>query len=67
MVKRSTPMQSSDRAIRLRGVRVHNLQNVDLDIPLDAITVITDAMHPEEVIDHIVQLVRHRQNEIGPR
>ena len=28
-------------AIRLRGVRVHNLQNIDLDIPRDQLTVIT--------------------------
>jgi excinuclease ABC subunit A len=27
--------------IRLRGVRVHNLKNVDLDIPVNALTVIT--------------------------
>lgn len=28
-------------AIRIRGARVHNLQNVDIDIPRDALTVIT--------------------------
>jgi excinuclease ABC subunit A len=27
--------------IRLRGVRVHNLKNIDVDIPLDAFTVVT--------------------------
>lgn len=27
--------------IRLRGVRVHNLKNIDLDIPVNALTVIT--------------------------
>ncbi|HEX7448267.1 MAG TPA: ABC-ATPase UvrA, partial [Pirellulales bacterium] len=32
---------SADEAIRLRGVRVHNLQNIDLDIPRDRLTVIT--------------------------
>ncbi len=30
-----------DRAIRLRGAREHNLQNVDVDIPLGGITVVT--------------------------
>ena len=28
-------------AIRIRGARVHNLQNIDIDIPRDALTVIT--------------------------
>ncbi|HJT32383.1 MAG TPA: excinuclease ABC subunit UvrA [Pirellulales bacterium] len=32
---------AGDEAIRLRGVRVHNLQNIDLDIPRDQLTVIT--------------------------
>ncbi len=31
----------SSGAIQIRGARVHNLQNVDLDIPRDALTVIT--------------------------
>ena len=31
----------SGDAIRIRGARVHNLQNVDIDIPRDALTVIT--------------------------
>src|SRR5688572_1274478 len=30
-----------DEAIRLRGVRVHNLKNLDLDIPRDKLVVIT--------------------------
>ncbi len=30
-----------DRAIRLRGAREHNLRNVDVDIPLGGITVVT--------------------------
>ncbi len=30
-----------DEVIRLRGVRVHNLQNIDLDLPRDRLTVIT--------------------------
>ncbi len=30
-----------DKAIRLRGAREHNLQNVDVDIPLGGITVVT--------------------------
>jgi excinuclease ABC subunit A len=32
---------SDAEAIRLRGVRVHNLQNLDLDIPRDRLVVIT--------------------------
>ncbi|MGH7134532.1 MAG: hypothetical protein ACREHD_02265, partial [Pirellulales bacterium] len=31
----------TDEAIRLRGVRVHNLRNIDLDIPRDRFVVIT--------------------------
>ncbi len=31
----------NDEAIRLRGVRVHNLRNLDLDIPRDRLVVIT--------------------------
>ncbi len=31
----------ADRAIHLRGAREHNLQNVDVDIPLGGITVVT--------------------------
>ena len=31
----------SEDVIRIRGARVHNLQNVSLDIPRDAITVVT--------------------------
>src|SRR5262249_28108228 len=32
---------ASGEAIRIRGARVHNLKNVDLDIPRDALVVIT--------------------------
>lgn len=38
--KTSAPKPARD-AIRIRGARVHNLKNVDIDIPRDAITVIT--------------------------
>jgi excinuclease ABC subunit A len=31
----------AEEMIRLRGVRVHNLKNIDVDIPLDAFTVVT--------------------------
>ena len=31
----------SDNSIKLRGVRVHNLKNVDVDIPLDKFVVVT--------------------------
>ena len=35
-------MNSSDEhSIRLRGVRVHNLKNIDVDIPLHKLTVVT--------------------------
>ncbi len=33
--------KNEDALIRIRGARVHNLQNLDVDIPRDAITVIT--------------------------
>ena len=36
----STPLTTHSN-IELRGVRVHNLQNIDLDIPLGKFTVIT--------------------------
>jgi excinuclease ABC subunit A len=36
-----TVTAAGDDAIRLRGVRVHNLQNLDLDIPRDKLVVIT--------------------------
>jgi excinuclease ABC subunit A len=32
---------TADRSIHLRGVRVHNLQDVDLDLPLRRLTVVT--------------------------
>ena len=35
------PMASPSRVIRIRGARVHNLQNVDVDLPLRALTVVT--------------------------
>lgn len=35
------PPTRSANSIRIRGARVHNLQSVDVDIPRDAITVIT--------------------------
>jgi excinuclease ABC subunit A len=35
------PLEALDEAIRLRGVRVHNLKNLDLDIPRDRLVVIT--------------------------
>ncbi|MCK6484375.1 MAG: excinuclease ABC subunit UvrA [Phycisphaerae bacterium] len=34
-------LQSDRPAIRIRGARQHNLQNVDVDIPRDSLTVIT--------------------------
>src|SRR5689334_17322804 len=33
--------QAASEAIEIRGARVHNLQNVDLDLPRDALVVIT--------------------------
>ena len=41
MVPTANPSPASHSNIELRGVRVHNLQNVDLDIPLGRFTVIT--------------------------
>ena len=35
------PKSRSSSSIRIRGARVHNLQSVDVDIPRDALTVIT--------------------------
>lgn len=35
------PMTSTDDWIRVRGARVHNLQNIDVDIPRDQLVVIT--------------------------
>ena len=35
------PQQSTGNVIRARGVRVHNLRNIDIDIPLHQVTVIT--------------------------
>ena len=32
---------SEDRTIKIYGARVHNLKNVDVEIPRDSLTVIT--------------------------
>src|SRR5579875_793502 len=37
----SAPATHEDDAIRVRGARVHNLKNIDFDIPHNAITVVT--------------------------
>ncbi|MGQ9725433.1 MAG: excinuclease ABC subunit UvrA, partial [Tepidimonas sp.] len=37
----SAPTSSRERMIRIRGARTHNLRNLDLDIPKDALVVIT--------------------------
>src|SRR5947209_15473949 len=34
-------MADDARTIRLRGVRVHNLKGIDLDVPLDRLVVLT--------------------------
>ncbi|HVX15036.1 MAG TPA: excinuclease ABC subunit UvrA [Pirellulales bacterium] len=34
-------VETPDEAVRLRGVRVHNLRNIDLDIPRDKLVVVT--------------------------
>src|SRR5256712_12507843 len=36
-----TPVKTEPEAIRIRGARVHNLKNVSVEIPHNAITVIT--------------------------
>lgn len=38
---RKSPAKSSGNAICIRGARVHNLKGIDVDIPRDALTVIT--------------------------
>ena len=35
------PLPGTKEAIRIRGARVHNLQNLDLDIPRDRLVVVT--------------------------
>src|ERR1700675_2350307 len=35
------PAAAEEEMVRIRGARVHNLQNVDLDIPRDRLVVIT--------------------------
>jgi excinuclease ABC subunit A len=35
------PADEADETIRIRGARVHNLQNIDLDIPRDRLVVVT--------------------------
>ncbi|HIQ19985.1 MAG TPA: excinuclease ABC subunit UvrA [Planctomycetes bacterium] len=41
MSKRWTQQPGSDEVVRMRGVRVHNLQNIDLDIPRNRLVVIS--------------------------
>ena len=40
-IQSDEPARPADDTIRIRGARVHNLQNVDLDIPRDRLVVIT--------------------------
>jgi len=40
-MKNRNSLSDSGDAIRIRGARVHNLQQVDIDLPRDAMTVIT--------------------------
>jgi excinuclease ABC subunit A len=40
-VPKRRPARKADASIRIRGARVHNLRDVDLDIPRNAVTVIT--------------------------
>ena len=42
----ATAAPSASRAIELRGVRVHNLQNIDADIPLKKLIVVTGVSGP---------------------
>ncbi len=37
----TTPAANSQRTISLRGVRTHNLKNIDLELPLDGLVVVT--------------------------
>src|SRR5262249_34966952 len=40
-VKTVQRLMQSSKILTLRGVRTHNLKNIDVDIPLDKLTVIT--------------------------
>src|SRR5689334_17389076 len=40
-ISSTTPNAARAEAIHARGVRVHNLKNIDVDIPHEALTVVT--------------------------
>ena len=61
-VSREREALMSDSKLTILGARVHNLKNVDVEIPRHSLTVITGLSHQHRAEDHQQESAQYRRH-----